>query len=265
MQEFSRTFSPGSSELFWCQKCNLPLLSASCSICNSPGSRVPVSPPGDVRLCSRGGRELLRELFLENYGYADFLDDRIILLNKIAGIDRRDQVILDGSHIATLWFDITTASHKLDLETAGASLLSRHATKNIVICHDSLLKGHIKGKWLARDLIIGGAADLNEGDNVVLKIGKFAGVGVVRKRADGSKSIRIKDVTQRIFLLCDHLPTLQEIILANESHLKGLEKTALGEIRDYLSRNRLPVNVSFSGGKDSLAYAHPRPEGADQN
>ena len=79
-----------------------------------------------------GVRELLRELFQQNYGYADFLDGRIILLNKIAGIDRRDQVILDGSHIATLWFDITTASHKLDLETAGASLLSRNAKKNIV-------------------------------------------------------------------------------------------------------------------------------------
>ena len=123
-----------------------------------------------------------------------------------------------------------------------------------MICHDSLLKGHIKGKWLARDLIIGPSADdLNEGDNVVLKIGKFAGVGVVRKRADGSKSIRIKDVTQRIFQLGDRLSTLQETILANESHLKSLEKTALSEIRDYLSRSRLPVNVSFSGGKDSLA------------
>ena len=254
MREFSRTFSPGTSELFWCKECNLPLLSADCSICNSTGFRVPISPPGDVRLCSRGGRELLRELFEENYGYADFLDGRIILLNKIAGIDRRDQVILDGSHIATLWFDITASCHKLDLETAGASLLSGHAKKNVVVCHDSLLKGHIKGKWLARDLIISPSADdLNEGENVVLKIGKFAGVGVVRTRGDGSKSIRIKDVTQRIFLLRDHLPTLQDVIRANESHLKGLEKTALGEIQDYLSRSRLPVNVSFSGGKDSLA------------
>jgi len=32
-----------------------------------------------------------------------------------------------------------------------------------------------------------------------------------------------------------------------------LERAALSEIKSYLSRNRLPVNVSFSGGKDSLA------------
>ena len=102
-------------------------------------------------------------------------------------------------------------------------------------------------------MIISQPDSLNEGDNVILKIGKFAGVGVVRKREDGSKSIRIKDVTQRDFSLSDRLPTLQDAIQANEEHLKSLEKTALGEIKDYLSRNRLPVNVSFSGGKDSLA------------
>lgn len=253
MRDSSRTFSPGKSELFWCQKCNLPLLSARCSICNSPGTPVPLSPPGDVRLCSPAARELLRDLFTQNYKYADFLDGRIILLNKIAGIDRRDQVILDGCHIATLWFDVTTASHKLDLETAGASLLSRNAKKNIVNCHDSILKGHIKGKWLAQEMIASQPEVLNEGDNVILKIGKFAGVGVVRKRGDGSKSIRIKDVTQRDFVPKDNLSTLEDAILANEEYLKSLEKTAIGEIKDYLSRTRLPVNVSFSGGKDSLA------------
>lgn len=253
MRDSSRTFSPGKSELFWCQKCNLPLMSVGCSTCDSPGTLVPLSPPGDVRLCSRAARELLQELFTQNYEYADFLDGRIILLNKIAGIDRRDQVILDGCHIATLWFDVTTASHKLDLETAGASLLSRNAKKNIVICHDSILKGHIKGKWLAQEMIVSQPEDLNEGDNVVLKIGKFAGVGVVRKRGDGSKSIRIKDVTQKDFVPKDSLPNLEDAILANEEHLKSLEKTAIGEIKDYLSRTRLPVNVSFSGGKDSLA------------
>ena len=79
------------------------------------------------------------------------------------------------------------------------------------------------------------------------------GCGSVRKRKDGSKSIRIKDVTQRDFVLKESLTTLEDAILANEEYLKSLEKAAIGEIKDYLSRTRLPVNVSFSGGKDSLA------------
>ena len=253
MRDTSRTFSPGKSELFWCQNCNLPLLSEWCSSCQGSGRQIRLSPPGDVRLCSNAGRDLLKSLFRERYGYADLLKERIILLNKIAGIDRRDQVILDGHHIATLWFDITTGTHKLDLEPAGAALLAEKAKKSVVVCHDSHLKGHIKGKWLRQEQIESQPEDLTEGDNVVLRMGKFAGVGVVRQRKDGSMSIRVKDVTQTDFRLSGHLPTPEEVVKANLEHLKGLEKAALRELKEYLSRTRLPVNVSFSGGKDSLA------------
>jgi phosphoadenosine phosphosulfate reductase len=199
---------------------------------------------------------LLKELFLRDFGYADFLDGRIILLNKIAGIDRRDQVFLEGHHIATLWFDITGGTYRLDLETAGAALLAqtrKRASKNIVTCSEALLRGHIKGKWISKESIQSQPEDLCEGDNVILLIGKFSGIGVVRRRQDGSKSIRIKDVTQKEFKLSDRRASLEDVIKANEPYLKRLEKTALGELRDFLARTRLPVNVSFSGGKDSLA------------
>ncbi|MDD1750333.1 MAG: phosphoadenosine phosphosulfate reductase family protein, partial [Methanothrix sp.] len=253
MHNSSKTFSPGKSELFWCENCSLPLISEKCSTCNSFGRKIELAPPGDIRLCSRAARELLSLLFIQNYDCANFLDDRIILLNKIAGLDRRDQVILEGRHIATLWFDVTASCHKLDLETSGAALLSSRAKKNLVVCDDSMLKGHIKGKWLQGEKIISGPSALDEGDNVILKIGKFSGVGVARKRADGSQSIRIKDVTKNDFALHEKRPSLQDVISANEEHLKSLERAALSEIKSYLSRNRLPVNISFSGGKDSLA------------
>ncbi|MDM7939318.1 MAG: phosphoadenosine phosphosulfate reductase family protein, partial [Methanothrix sp.] len=173
--------------------------------------------------------------------------------NKIAGTDRRDQVILDGWHIATLWFDITTGAHKLDLEPAGASLLAARAERGVVLCHEKLLKGHLKGKWLSAEQIACQPENLVEGSNVVLRMGKFAGVGTVRKRSDGSGSIRIKDVTRTGFVISDNHPTLKDVIAANENSLERLEKTALWELRGYISRTRLPVNISFSGGKDSLA------------
>lgn len=253
MQNSSKSFSPGKSELFWCEKCSLPLISEKCSTCNSSGRKIELAPPGDIRLCSREAKKLLALLFTQNYGYADFLEGRIILLNKIAGLDRRDQVILEGRHIATLWFDVTAGCHKLDLETSGAALLSSRATKSLVICDSSILKGHIKGKWLREEKIISGPCVLDEGDNVILKIGKFSGVGVARKRADGSRSIRIKDVAQKDFALSEKRPSLQDVISANAVELKSLERAAISEIKSYLSKNRLPVNISFSGGKDSLA------------
>lgn len=266
MQNSSKTFSPGKSELFWCENCSIPLISEKCATCNSFGRRIELAPPGDIRLSSPAARKLLSDLFIQNYGCADFLDGRIILLNKIAGLDRRDQVILEGHHIATLWFDVTAGCHKLDLETQGAALLSRRAKKSLMICDDSILKGHIKGKWLSKGNIISGPSVMDEGDNVILKIGKFSGVGIARRRADGSQSIRIKDVTQNDFALQEKRPSLQDVVLANADSIKGMERTAISEIKGYLSKNRLAVNVSFSGGKDSLACLClakkilPRPE-----
>jgi len=250
-----KTFSPGKSELFWCDRCSLPLVGSECSTCGQPGRRMELAPPGDIRLCSQAARSLLAELFQESFGYAGFLQDRIILLNKIAGLDRRDQVILEGRHIATLWFDVVAGRHRLDIEPAGAALLSEKAEKGLVVCDDSILKGHIKGKWLPPGAIIT-TIDLDslaEGSNLVLKIGKFSGVGVVRRRGDGSLAIRIKDVAKTGFSLSDNHPGLTDVLAANRPALQGLEKAALAEIKGYLSRNRLPVNVSFSGGKDSLA------------
>lgn len=265
MQKTTRTFSPGRSDIFWCPSCMVPLLSERCA-CGCIGTHISISPPADVRICSVRGLERLNGLFLRDFGCADFLEGRIVLLNKIAGIDRRDQVFLEGHHIATLSFDITTEAYRLDIEVAGAAMLAKRAIKNVVVCSESLLKGHIKGKWVSSKSIQSRPERLSEGDCVILRIGKFSGVGVVRRRQDGSKSIRILDVTQKDLKLSDRRATLEDVIRANEPHLKELEKTALGELRGFFAKTRLPVNVSFSGGKDSLAAlclclkVKPRPD-----
>jgi phosphoadenosine phosphosulfate reductase len=248
----SRTFSPGKSDIFWCDSCNVPLLSGRCSVCGASGRTIHLSPPADVRLCSSSCRELLADLFERIFGYAEFLNGHIILLNKIAGIDRRDQVILDGHHIATLWFDITSGTFRLDLELAGAAMIAGKASKSVVVCSESVQKGHLKGKWIEKESIIKWPEDLSEGDSVILRIGKYIGAGVVRKRG-GSMSIRVKDVATREFSQSERASTIENVVKANEAHLKRLEKAAVRELRDYLSRTKLPVNVSFSGGKDSLA------------
>jgi phosphoadenosine phosphosulfate reductase len=265
-EERGKTFDPGGNEIFWCETCNVPLLSVKCSVCGNSGKRIYLSPPSDVRLCSSSGRDLLKELFTKSYGWTGFLEKRPILLNKIAGIDRRDQVFIDGHHIATLWFDITTGSFHLDLELAGAAMLADTASKNVVICSGELLRGHIKGKWIEHESIIKQPDDLTEGESVILRIGKYVGVGTVRKKGEGSLSIRAKELTQEQFKLHEATPSRDDVILANEAHLKRLEKEAIRELEDFISRSKLPVNISFSGGKDSLAClclglkVHPKAE-----
>jgi len=265
-EERGKTFDPGGNEIYWCETCNVPLLSMKCSICGNSGKRIYLSPPSDVRLCSSSGRDLLKEIFTKSYGWTDFLEKRPILLNKIAGIDRRDQVFIDGHHIATLWFDITTGSFRLDLELAGAAMLADVASKKVVICSEELLRGHIKGKWIEKENIIKLPDDLTEGESVILRIGKYTGVGTVRKKGNAAVSIRAKELTREQFKPHERTPSREDVILANEAHLKRLEKEALRELDDFISRSKLPVNISFSGGKDSLAClclglkVHPKAE-----
>jgi phosphoadenosine phosphosulfate reductase len=152
-----------------------------------------------------------------------------------------------------LWFDITNGMYRLDLEPSGAALLADKAAKNVVVCSESLLKGHIKGKWIDEEHIESQPDRLTEGDCVLLKIGKFSGVGIVRKRADGSTSIKVKDVKQEQIKPHGRASSLEDVIRANEAHLKKLEKYATAELKEIISKTKLPVNVSFSGGKDSLA------------
>lgn len=251
--EWGKTFDPGGNEIFWCETCNVPLLSIKCSICGNSGKHIYLSPPSDVRLCSSSGRDLLKEMFTKSYGQADFLDNRPILLNKIAGIDRRDQIFIDGHHIATLWFDITTGSFRLDLELAGAIMLADIASKNVVTCSEELLSGHIKGKWIGKEKIEELPDDLTEGESVILRIGKYTGVGTVRKKGNAAVSIRAKELTREQFKLHEATPGIEDVILANEAHLKRLEKEAIRELEDFVTRSKLPVTISFSGGKDSLA------------
>lgn len=229
------------------------MLSMQCSVCGSMGRRIYLSPPADIRLCSSAGRDLLKALFARDYGYCKFLDRRIILLNKIAGIDRRDQVLLDGHHIATIWFDITAGDYRLDLELAGAALLADQATRREVVCSETLLKGHVKGKWIGEENIISRPEDLIEGDFLILRVGRYYGVGTVRKRSEGSTAIKIKDVTKEQLKLHERIASISDVIAANEAHLRSLENEAVAELKGFIKGTALPVNISFSGGKDSLA------------
>jgi phosphoadenosine phosphosulfate reductase len=77
-----KPFEQALDHIFWCDQCNVPLVSGTCGACGSQGRTVLLSPPGDVRPCSPFERGILHELLMDNYG-ADPTGDRIVLLNKI--------------------------------------------------------------------------------------------------------------------------------------------------------------------------------------
>ncbi len=100
----------GKVSLFWCRNCNLPLLDDySCENCNSLKEKVDISPPGDVRPAFWKDYYLLQNTvnsqFGSNVGTILFSENNIVLLNRIGGLDRVDEVIMHGEVVGLFLYN----------------------------------------------------------------------------------------------------------------------------------------------------------------
>ncbi|MEM2869986.1 MAG: phosphoadenosine phosphosulfate reductase family protein [Thermoplasmata archaeon] len=262
-----------SQGIFWCRRCVLPLLGRRCGICGMPGCFIPLSPPGDIRPAMREGRALVDRLLRRDFGIG--LPPGILLFNKLSGLDRRDQLIFNGYIIGTLAFDPVSRQHGLRLTAAGASMLIKAGAAHLVIA-ERHARSHIKGKVLpfsefsgpcggelkgipqsgdgggSPEPLPGRQSYLWEGTGEVLIAGRaLAAVGELRPDRGG---VRIRDACAPGPSFSGRAATIEEAVRANLSELRKLEAAAVREIRSAVSERRgLPLAVSFSGGKDSLA------------
>jgi phosphoadenosine phosphosulfate reductase len=252
-----KPFEQALDHMFWCDHCNVPLISGTCGACGNGGRMVLLSPPGDVRPCSPFERGILHGLLLDNYG-ADPLGGRIILLNKIPGDDKNDEVIVDGMTLFVMYYDLVDAAYRLDLRPDGAKILLPHATKKIVTI-DVPREKHLNGKGVSGRAVVGCTPDIVAGDVVLVKVSDtFNGVGVARTGSAGlanaaENTLKIRKIGSGTRRLNEKISTLDDAVTANSTVLQAMEKDGINTIRGVTGQHRqLPVTVSFSGGKDSL-------------
>ncbi len=252
-----KPFEQALDHIFWCDQCNVPLVSGTCVACGNGGRVVPLSPPGDVRPCSPYERGILHQLLVDNYG-ADPIGERIVLLNKIPGDDKNDEVIVDGMTLFVMYYDLVDASYKLDLRPDGAKILMPYATKKIVTI-DVPREKHLNGKGVSGRSVVDCTPDIVAGDVVLIRVSDtFNGVGVARVGSAGlanaaENTLKIRKIGSGFRRLSDKIGTLDEAVKANADWLQEMEKDAVNTIRGVTGQHRrLPVTVSFSGGKDSL-------------
>lgn len=242
----------------WCYRCNLPLIGERCAICNEKGREIALGPPGDVRFCSPADRSKLHDILISVYG-TDPLGNRVILLNKIGGEDRTDQVIVDGMVFGILRYDLAQLEWKLDLQVEGAGILAEHTQKRTVELSDAT--GHLSGKTVVTDRIYSCSGDVRGGDDVIIRYKTMVGVGTALLDADlmkqpGVQAVRIRKIGRAGPGLNDHIPSMEDVIKANIHTIKMLGKDAINTIRGIANQHEFKgtsIYVSFSGGKDSLA------------
>jgi phosphoadenosine phosphosulfate reductase len=243
--------------IFWCQECNLPLIEKECGICSGEGIKIDLSQPADVRFCSPYEREVLHNVLVAEFG-TDPLDDRIILLNKIPGDDKTDEVIVDAFTFGILRFDMQKLDYVFEPSVQGAHILLGNTEKKIVVLKKS--SRHLNGKKISYDMVESMSDDIRENDIVLIRSGNLTGYGVAL--CDSKEAplfdvpvIRVRKVDSQQFSLSKKVPSMDDVVAANVSHIRNLGRNAMNTIKGIANQKEyksLPVNVSFSGGKDSL-------------
>ncbi len=243
--------------IYWCRKCNIPLLEEQCNICQEKGSRLEISAPGDLRFSSRYEKNIIDNLILSSFG-TNPLAGKLTLLNKIPGEDKTDEVIVDGFRFGVLRFDMKELDFKLDLMIEGGkALIDSGINKKLVKISP---KGrHLSGKTIDGGEILESSDDIKKGDTVLVIDKNLSGFGVSYRKSQNLKSpgeaLRIKKIDSRKIAFLSKNPSQQDIIRANAPHMKRLVRDAVNTIRGIASQKEFrdsPVFVSFSGGKDSL-------------
>jgi len=259
----------GKLHLRWCDSCNVPVLEQrSCGTCGLETRPVRLTPPGDARPAFEKDIDRLRSLIDSQFGpgtgSAILPDGRIVLLNKAPDIDRTDEVIVDGEVAGAVRFSISSGERFL-LRPRSASLIAAHATKGWVKV-DPVAADTIRTKN-ASTLAVGvtecdPAIEAGQEIMVLDESGNAVSVGT-SKMSSAEMMAHKRGTAVKTRWVADGQSDGErksagwhEVLAANREVLGRRVKEATEFIKKTVKENGLPVAVSYSGGKDSLATLH---------
>ena len=216
-----------------------------------------LSQPADVRFCSQYEHEILVQQIQAAYG-CDPIGKRIVLLNKIPGEDKTDEVIVDGVHIGILRFDLSKLDYSFDISADGAKILLKCTDRKTVLINKT--RSHLSGKKISFDQIEKYSDDIKKGDDVLVISGNLTGSGTsyldsVDFASAKDAVLKVKKIDSKKVALNHRIPCIEDVINANMKYIRLLGKNAMNTISGIANQKaykNLPVHVSFSGGKDSL-------------
>ena len=245
------------NHIFWCAKCNVPLLEEECGICLENGTRLELSMPGDLRFSSGHEKNVIHDLMIRSFGI-DPITGKTLLLNKIPGEDKTDEMIVDGIHFGILRFDMKELSFKLDLMIEGAQALIDSGLRNKLVKISSGGR-HLGGKNIDGSEVLEGSDDIKKGDIILIISRNLGGFGVSYRDSaelkNPGQAIKIKKIGSGKVSFLSGKPLMDDIIRANAPYMKRLVKDAINTIKGIANQKEFSdtqVYVSFSGGKDSL-------------
>jgi phosphoadenosine phosphosulfate reductase len=228
---------------------------------------VKLTPPGDVRPARRAELERVRRLADEQFGpgagEAIVPDlDMAVVLNKAPAEDRMDEVIMDGAVVATLRYD-PLSGWRLLPRLEAADRIAGVASRGVVGLSEDAVPFIEDGKSVLAPGVDRASEDVQEGDEVIVVDPDDRAVAVGQARMSGRDMVALdRGVCAKVRhhrRTGDRMPepgparTWEDVIEANRAHLERMVDKGKEFALRVAEEEDLPVAVSFSGGKDSLA------------
>lgn len=257
----------GRIGLKWCMSCNVPLVELEkCGTCGNETRLVDITPPGDYRPAFQYDLDKIRKTIERNYGagtgHAMVPEGRLAVLNKCPGVDIMDEVVMGGIVLGSHVFE-PGIGWRFICRIEGARRIASIASRNWAIIDDGAIPYIRKGASTMAVGVLDADPKIEIGDEVIVLSSSREAISTGRARMNGIQMVEsereaaiksrwYKEVPQN-----QELPdgqTWKDAVNANARKLEKKREKSIAHIRDTARRFKdLPIAVSVSGGKDSLA------------
>ncbi|MGA1849178.1 MAG: phosphoadenosine phosphosulfate reductase family protein [Thermoplasmatota archaeon] len=277
----SRVFH-GRMDLHWCNICRVPLVrGGGCPKCGEKAKNISYTPPGDIRPAFLHDIQEILDLADLQWGpgAGEVLigRDSPIVLNPCPAPDRLDEIIMDGEVIGSISFSNIRTTNYLILRKEGGLRIAGSGFKpsrGTVTVDASVVPFLLDGKNLLSPGIIRADDSINPGDEVLIldPERRIISSGSARKGSSEMVGTHGMGVKVRWAMDPDDIPSFQDrvkrdallnrdswkknwdrTVSVNSPHLEAKVRRSIKFLGDLKERTELPMAVSFSGGKDSLA------------
>ncbi len=232
----------------------MPVLDEKCGKCGGFTVVVKVTPPGDVRPAFPKDVEDLRKTLYDyflDWEVVDYFvpEGKFVLLNKIEYPDAADEVIVDGQVLGHRFYDVERRKWRFKPMYNGvAGILKLKCNYYAIVDLPKVQRRFVVHK---KHII---ESNLPRRKGVFVAVTTKNGVFHAVAEYIGASRLKIlKSWKSKKFVRINVHAGLEEAVAANRGRLEYLEEEAVSFIREIVGEKKLPVVVSFSGGKDSLA------------
>ncbi len=257
----------GKVHLHWCFNCNIPLVEKSnCGICSEEGEPVKITPPGDVRPAFEHDLDLIRNTIDRQWGEGYWKniipENKLVLLNSCPAEDRMDEVIVDGKVRGIIRYVV---EDRIKNKEPYSFILRPHGemprpTKGYAVVDKGAVDPIKNGASALAPGIIDADQKIAEGDEVIITSPEGNVIGAGRSHLSGEELVnRSKGKGVKVRWRSKNKPEMlspcdwKKAIRGNRHIVDDLVSESVEFIEETVKEHQVPMAVSYSGGKDSLA------------